>query len=196
MIKKIVLKQKVLTEKKSRKSNVTKIEGNFTTPVLTIWKTTLIEPYTYKNGQSRYGIVAVLDQEIEEDIEFLNHLEALAVEHNVKSLGNQGKDGRIYIKFAGKEKPIIRMQDGDEEYEVLVESEFPAGVKGKITYDVNLYFNTREEGWLFNLFPKKFVFCPDKKSLKMLDVLDAESEPSNKNPRGRPRTKNNSVCKD
>lgn len=200
MIKKVIFKKTPQIEKpKTKKSTyVTKLNGEFVTPILTIWKTTVISPYIYKNGQSRYGIVAVLDKENLEDCKFLAELEALAIENEVKNLGTQGKDGRIYIKFASREKPDVMMLDPktDTEHEIELDEEFPSEIKGRITYYVNLYFNTKLESWMFNLCVTKFVFCPDKKAKKIMEVIDGEEKSSGKNIRGRPRAKNNGIRQD
>lgn len=199
MIKKIVFKKASQVEKtKTKKStHVTKLNGEFVTPILTIWKTTVVNPYIYKNGQSRYGIVAVLDKENIEDCKFLSELEALAVENEVRNLGTQGKDGRIYIKFASRDKPDVMMLDPktDKEHEIELDEEFPTEIKGRITYDVNLYFNTKLESWMFNLCVRKFVFCPDKKSKKLMEVIDEKGKSNSENTRGRPRAKNNRLRK-
>lgn len=201
MIKKIVLKKKTIEKllekksKESKESNVKKVECGLVTPPLTIWKTTIVNPYVYKNGQSRYGIVVVLDENLKKDTEFLRSLEELAEKHGVKSLGTKGRDGRIYIKFACKEMMGTYMLDGDKECQIELEDEFPEGVQAMITFDINLYYNTREQGYLFNLFPTKFVFCPDKKSKKLLDVIDGKEKESDKDTGNRPRAKNNRLRK-
>lgn len=195
MIKKVILKR-AFTDKKKEENNkaVTKIAENLTTPILTIWSTTITKPHNYKNGQSRYGIVCILDEEIEADAIFMQSLEKLAVLHKVETLGTQGKDDKIYVKFAGKDKINTFMQDPDtgEKSEIHIEDEFPEGIKAIINYDVNLYFNVKLEKWLFNLLPRDFIFYPDENSNKLLEVVGEYGK--SKNPRGRPRTKNRGTC--
>lgn len=194
MIRKIVLKPVASMKKEKKNPNINKVAEGLTTPIVTIWKTTLIKPYVYRNGQARFGLVCVVDPSVKEDAEFLKSLEELAVLHNVKSLGTQGKDEKIYIKFAGKEQIKTLMYDASlkSNCEISMEEEFPAGIKGVINYDVNLYFNPKEESWAFNFCPKGFIFHPDKKSKKLLDILDEDGNSTNH--RGRPKSKNSRTC--
>jgi hypothetical protein len=163
--------KKVYTNPKAGQPLITTISSDCKTPLMTVKYCNVLKPFYFPNSPStpRYSVTCLFDPIKEKEflktiltIEKNEGVESVLKNETIKKSGEYIMTGKIIMKFQGKDKIPVYIQDGHGLEEIDMQDELGQDENVVVIYDIMRYTkkNSAQTEHGINFKPIGIIFYP------------------------------------